>query len=126
MAPPTRRFLSWLLIPPLTVILVLFAIANRGDVVVSIDPLPFTLAMPLYLVVFGAAAAGLATGYLVMWVSGYRTRRDFSRTRRRLATVESELHALRAEHASPADHSSAPIVKRNMRAGHDDAATRGP
>lgn len=124
MAPPARRFLAWLLIPPLALVLALFAIANRGDVVVSIDPLPFTFALPLYLVVFAATAVGLATGYLVMWVSGYRTRRDFRRARRRLATVESELHALRAEHGGPADRSSVPRVERDPDGGEAAAARR--
>ena len=124
MAPPARRFLAWLLIPPLALVLALFAIANRGDVVVSIDPLPFTFALPLYLVVFAATAVGLATGYLVMWVSGYRTRRDFRRARRRLATVESELHALRAEHAGPADRSSVPRVERDPDGGGAGTARR--
>ena len=113
MASPVRRVLAWTLIPPVAVILALFAIANRGNVVVSIDPLPFTFALPLYLMVFGAAAIGLIAGYLVMWVSGYRTRRDFRRTRRYLAQVESELHAIRAENALPAERASVPSVERN-------------
>ncbi len=124
MVPPARRFLAWLLIPPLAVMLALFAIANRDDIVVSVDPLPFTFALPLYLVVFGAVAVGLVMGYLVMWVSFYRTRRDFRRTRRRLATIESELHALRAERATPADRASAPPIERNPVANDEGAAAR--
>ena len=120
MASPVRRFLAWVLIPPVAVILALFAIANRGDVVVSIDPLPFTFALPLYLMVFGAAAVGLVAGYLVMWISGYRTRRDYRHARRRLAQVESELHAIRADHAAPAN-ASVPSVER-VEPANDTAA----
>ena len=113
MASPVRRFLAWVLIPPVAVVLALFAIANRGDVVISIDPLPFTFTLPSYLLTFGAIAVGLIVGYLVMWVSGYRTRRDFRRTRRRLAQIESELHAVRADHAPPTNAAaSVPTVER--------------
>ncbi|MDA0261992.1 MAG: LapA family protein, partial [Proteobacteria bacterium] len=100
------------MIPPLAVVLALFAIANRGDITISVDPLPFTVELPLYLVVFGATAIGLIAGYLVMWISGYRTRRDFRRTRKRLAQIEGELHAQRAENAIAADRASVPTVER--------------
>ena len=121
MTSPVRRFLAWILIPPLAVILVLFAIANRGDVAIGIDPLPFTFALPLYLIVFGAAALGLVVGYLVMLVSGHRTRRDFRRARRQLAQVESELHAIQAANATPAERASVPSVERN-RVANDSSA----
>ncbi len=121
MTSPVQRFLAWIVILPLAVILALFAIANRGDVVISIDPLPFTFALPLYLIVFGAAALGLVLGYLVMLVAGYRTRRDFRWTRRQLAQVKSELHAIHAENATPSERASVPSVGRN-RATNDTAA----
>lgn len=124
MAPPVRRFLVWILIPPIAVVLALFAIANRDNVIVSVDPLPFAFALPLHLVVFGSLAVGLIAGYLVMWLSGYRTRRDFRKTRRRLATVESELHGIRAEHASPADDASITTVGRNVDASDVSTAAR--
>ena len=123
MAFPLRRLLAWILVLPLAVVLTLFAIANRGDVVISVDPLPFTFGLPIYVVVFAALAIGLIAGYLVMWISGYRTRRDFRRARRNLAQVESELHAIRAEHSTPAEHASVPTVERN-RAANDATAMR--
>ena len=121
MAPPVRRILAWVLIPPLAVVLALFAIANRGDITISVDPLPFTVELPLYLVVFGATAIGLIAGYLVMWISGYRTRRDFRRTRKRLAQIEGELHAQRAENAIAADRASVPTVERGRVANEASA-----
>ena len=124
MAPPVRRFLVWILIPPIALVLALFAIANRDNVIVSIDPLPFTFALPLHLVVFGSLAVGLISGYLVMWVSGYRTRRDFRKMRRHLATVESELHAICAEHAVPADDASMPKIERNVEGTDGRTAAR--
>ena len=124
MAPPVRRFLVWILIPPIALVLALFAIANRDNVIISIDPLPFTFALPLHLIVFISLAVGLIAGYLVMWVSGYRTRRDFRKTRRRLATVESELHAIRADHASSADDASMPTVERNVAANDGSKAAQ--
>ena len=125
MASPVRRFLAWVLIPPVAVLLALFAIANRDDVVISVDPLPFTFTLPLYLLVFGAVALGLIAGYLVMWVSGYRTRRDFRRARRRLAQVESELHAVRSDYALPTNSAaSVPTVERREPANDSAAVGR--
>ncbi|MBM3491523.1 MAG: LapA family protein [Alphaproteobacteria bacterium] len=70
-----RAFLIWLLLPPLAVLFIAFAIANRAAVAVSLDPLPFVVQVPLYLLVFVAILLGLVVGGLIGWGKAWRWRR---------------------------------------------------
>ena len=56
-----------LLLVPVSVLAALFAVANRGEVVVRLDPfapagIAFSLAMPLYLLVFATLLTGVLMG----------------------------------------------------------------
>jgi uncharacterized integral membrane protein len=66
------RLLVWIVLAPLGLLAVAFAVANRAPVVVSLDPLPIRLALPLYLVVFAALFVGLILGWIVTRVSLWR------------------------------------------------------
>jgi uncharacterized integral membrane protein len=70
-----RALLVWLLLPVLVVLFIAFAIANRATVAVSLDPLPFVLQLPLYLLVFAAVFLGLLVGGLIAWSKAWRWRR---------------------------------------------------
>lgn len=59
------RFLRVFLGALLLLILVVFAVANKGAVLVSVDPLPFEVELPLYLLVFIVFLAGLIFGVIV-------------------------------------------------------------
>ncbi|WP_300295414.1 LapA family protein [Ferrovibrio sp.] len=56
------RFLRVLFAALLLIILVVFAVSNRQGVTVSLEPLPFILDLPLYLLVFLVFLAGLILG----------------------------------------------------------------
>jgi len=62
----------------LAVILVLFAIANRGDTQVILDPFGgeyLVMRMPLYLLAFAALAIGVVIGGFAAWLNQARWRR---------------------------------------------------
>lgn len=95
------KIFFWIVFFFLALAVVLFAIANRGAVTVSLDPFPVAFAAPLYLVALGAALIGiLGTGLGVMRGS-WRARRRVRRAEKRAAHVESELARLRGEAAAP-------------------------
>ncbi len=89
-----RRF-TWIISLPITIVIVLFAVMNRGSVTLNLWPLPWDLAAPLYLLTLGCILLGFLFGLLVMWLSlgGHRRRaRDLAR---RVDAQANELNALR-------------------------------
>lgn len=68
------RFLRVLLGALLLFALTLFAVANRQVVTLSLEPLPFTAEMPLYLLAFLCLFFGLAIGALLQWLGGAATK----------------------------------------------------
>lgn len=66
------RFLRVLLGAILLLALAVFAVANRAPVAVSLDPLPYAVELPLYLLVFVSFLIGLGLGGLLLWLGGLR------------------------------------------------------
>ncbi|MBX3456089.1 LapA family protein [Ferrovibrio sp.] len=69
---PLLRFLRLLIAALVLLLLAVFAVANRQTVSVSLDPLPFAMDLPLYLLVFGIFLVGLVLGALGQWLGGKR------------------------------------------------------
>jgi uncharacterized integral membrane protein len=90
------RFLWWMALALVALVLVLFAVSNREAVSVALWPLPAVVELPLYLVVLGTLVLGFFVGQLVTWVGGWRWRREARRSRERIAMLERELEAERA------------------------------
>ncbi|HML11266.1 MAG TPA: LapA family protein [Stellaceae bacterium] len=95
------KFFWWLILALVALILILFAVSNREAVSVELWPLPWALDWPLYVVVLGTLVIGFFAGQFVTWVGGWRWRREARRSRERIARLERELEAARAETRSP-------------------------
>ncbi len=98
---PFIRFLYWLSLIPLALAAAALAVANRQDVTLSLDPLPFAYQAPLYLIVLGALFVGLVTGIAGAWLAGHRWRKLARVRGRRLADAEAEVRRLKAQLATP-------------------------
>ena len=85
------RFLWWIALALVAVILILFAISNREPVSVGLWPLPALVELPLYLVLLGTLLVGFLVGELSGWIGGWRWRREARRSRERIAMLEREL-----------------------------------
>lgn len=72
-------------------IFIAFAVHNFNGVDLDLWPLPFTLRLPLFLLVLGAIAVGLLAGLFVAWAAGSRTRRLARARRREVRTLEKKL-----------------------------------
>jgi uncharacterized integral membrane protein len=90
------KFLWWIVLAVVVLVLILFAVSNRESVSVGLWPLPDFVEMPLYLLVLGTLIIGFFFGQLVAWVGGWRWRREARRSRERIALLERELDAERA------------------------------
>jgi uncharacterized integral membrane protein len=69
-----RRYLSLIILVPLAVLLVAFAVANRQSVQLSFDPMnvsdpAFAVQLPMFVLVFAAMAVGLVLGGIATWFS---------------------------------------------------------
>lgn len=89
------KALFWLLYLPFLVLAAAFAAANRHDVDVGLDPLPFGFTVPLFLIVLTSVLVGLIVGGVSAWLSGRHWRRSTRRLRRSNALLETEVAALR-------------------------------
>lgn len=84
-----KSLLAWLLLPPIAIVFIAFAIANRAAVAISLDPLPFVLQPPLFLLVFAAIFLGLAVGGLIAWGKALRWRRLAAERLRQVQKLEA-------------------------------------
>jgi uncharacterized integral membrane protein len=90
-----QKIVKALVLIPLAIILISFAVANRQTVTVSFDPFDkadpaFSLALPLYVLILALVIAGVVVGGVAAWM-----RQGKWRWRARLA--ESQARELRTE-----------------------------
>ena len=87
------KLLSWIILLPLIIVMIAFAIANREIVALQFDPLPFALELPLYLAALGFILVGIFVGAAAVH-GGLRRWRGLARARARdVARLEAELAA---------------------------------
>jgi hypothetical protein len=89
-----RKFLSALILVPLGIVIVMFAVANRGTISISFDPFDtvnpaFSLKVPLYALIFALVGLGVLIGGISSWLKQHKWR---ARARR----AEAEARELRA------------------------------
>ena len=106
------RFLFWLIVLPLAVLIALFAIANNELVTLAFDPAPFEMQLPLFLVVLAALFAGLLIGGISAWLGQRRWRQQARALNRNVRNLERELTEARARAERPA----VPAVEDRRRA----------
>jgi uncharacterized integral membrane protein len=67
---PLRKLVASLVFLAIAVVVVMFAVSNRDEVMVSLWPLPFSIGMRLSVAVLGALAVGIILGGAIAWTSG--------------------------------------------------------
>jgi hypothetical protein len=90
-----RRIVTALVLVPLAILLVAFAVANRQSVIISFDPLApadpaYALVLPLFALILFLAIGGVVVGGVAAWLRQAKWRRAA-----RLA--QGEARELRAE-----------------------------
>lgn len=95
------RRISLIVTLPLTLVILVFAVANRAPVTLSLWPFPWQAEFPGYLVILGSLLVGFAAGTLVAWASGARRRRAQRRDAAEARRLAQELAELKRRHAGP-------------------------
>ena len=90
-----RNFVAVLVLVPLALVIVMFAVANRAPVTIGLDPFGaeppmLSLVTPLFLALLAALIAGVIVGGVAAWSRQ-------SKWRRRARRLAAELKAARAE-----------------------------
>ncbi len=80
---------------PFLVLLVVFALSNRGTVQLGLWPTDLALVTPLSLAVLGAGAVFFVLGALVVGVGSLGQRRRARRAESQVRTLEREVQTLR-------------------------------
>jgi uncharacterized integral membrane protein len=97
-----RNFLKFIVIAPVALVFLAFALANRQTVTVSFDPfnsgdIPSPqIVLPLFIILFGATMFGVLLGGIASWLGAGRHRKA---ARAAIAAAET----LRGENASLRD-----------------------
>jgi uncharacterized integral membrane protein len=95
-----RKFVAAVILIPLAVVIIAFAVANRQIVTVSLDPFssqhPATsLNVPLFVLVIGLLIAGVLIGGVASWLRHGHLRRTARHFERDIRELRSELASLR-------------------------------
>ncbi len=90
-----QKIVRALILIPLAMVLVAFAVANRQPVAISFDPFnpsapALSLTVPLYALILGLVIAGVIVGGVAAWLRQ-------GRWRGRARQAETRAHALRTE-----------------------------
>lgn len=107
------RILSFLILVPLAILLVVFCVSNRGPVTVSLDPLgtmpQFTYSMPLFILMIGAVIVGLLLGGIGTWLTqahyrrkAWKRRNEIERLKRDADDARERLRVMTEEKAKAA------------------------
>ena len=96
-----RKAFTVLIVLPLALILIVFAVANRHFVTVSFDPFNSTdpalaLSLPLFVLIIAVAILGVVAGGLATWFGQHHWRRAARRHEADARDARSELADLRA------------------------------
>lgn len=97
-----KTFLKWLILAPIALILLVFAIANREPVRVVLDPLSsgppdFHIVAPLFVVLFLTGMLGVLAGGIVTWIAQGRHRRAARHAKSDVERLRLECDRLRAQ-----------------------------
>lgn len=93
----------WVIATFLTVIIVIFAVLNRGTFDIFWSPLQgdAPMVLPVYLVVLGAMALGFMIGALAVWLNYAPLRAEKRRQKREIKGLQKEVGALKEAQFSP-------------------------
>jgi uncharacterized integral membrane protein len=95
-----RRIVAALVLVLLAVLIIAFAVANRPDVTVSLDPFnssapAASVTLPLFLVIIAALTLGVVVGGIAAWLRQTKWRRTARRLEREVGALRGEIDTLK-------------------------------
>jgi uncharacterized membrane protein YciS (DUF1049 family) len=101
-----RKFLSALILLPLAIVLIALAVANRQNVLVSLDPFSAnapaaSLTVPLFALIIVTLIVGVIVGGVAAWLGQGKWRRAARRLEREAIALRAKVDLLEAATAEP-------------------------
>jgi uncharacterized integral membrane protein len=93
-----RKFLKALILVPIALVLIIFALANRQFVTFTLDPFgdsTLAFSLPLFALAFILVILGVIIGGVATWLRQHRWRRATHQLDRELSIVRTERDALK-------------------------------
>jgi uncharacterized integral membrane protein len=90
-----KRFLSWLIMLMVGLIVIVFSISNHSVVTLDFWPLPVFQDTPIYLPVLASGVLGFGFGAIIAWFSAGASRRKARKASRRASSLENDLTVLK-------------------------------
>jgi uncharacterized integral membrane protein len=99
-----RRIVSMLIVVPLAVVIIAFAVANRQSVTVSFDPFSssspaYAATLPLFVLIFVLLILGVLVGGAAAWIGQTKWRRSARKLDGEVRVLHQELDAIRRRFA---------------------------
>lgn len=85
------KFLNWALLLVVLAICIMLAVGNHEAVTFSLDPFPFEVKTPLFLIIFASFLMGLLVGWLFLTFHRLRAHFHLKKARRRIDALETQL-----------------------------------
>jgi uncharacterized integral membrane protein len=101
-----RKIIAAIILVPLAIVIIAFAVANRQIVTVSLDPFSSehpaaSLTLPLFALIVVLLVIGVLIGGMAAWLRQTRWRRTARRLEREVADLRVELEALKRNAGVP-------------------------
>lgn len=100
------KIVKWIVLLPIAILVILFAVANRQVVTVSLDPFGeaqpgLSLTAPLFIVVLLCLLAGVVVGGAAAWMRQSKWRRAARRYEGEARALAGELRAFQERRGAP-------------------------
>jgi uncharacterized integral membrane protein len=108
-----RKIVTALIVVPLAVVIIAFAVANRQTVTVSFDPFSsvspaYAATLPLFAVIFTGLILGVLIGGIAAWIRQSKWRRMARRLDADVRALHQELETIRRRCGSSEPATAAP------------------
>jgi len=95
-----RKVVATIILVPLAIVIIAFAVANRQNVTVSLDPFnpdvpAASVTEPLFVVLLAVLILGVIVGGIAAWLRQSKSRRTARRLEREVANLRAENDLLR-------------------------------
>ena len=108
-----RKILTAIVVVPLLIVIVGFAVANRQPATISFDPFDqahpaYAVSLPLFVIIFILVILGVIVGGVASWLRQGHHRRASRRLDAEVRELHTEMHTLRRKFAEPVHESTPP------------------
>ena len=104
--------LSWIITLPITVVVVVFSIANSHEIAIDLWPFEASLALPLFVLVLVSLLVGFLVGACVMWITAGKTRSRARAAAHKASDLEREVASLKRQQAGAPAKTSVPAAHK--------------